>query len=382
MHFSTFIVKNIVRRPMRSCLTVMGVAVAVGAVVALVGISFGFERSFMAIYQKQKVDLLVYQAGQKNKQVSSLPLALRDKIAAVPGVKLVHPGLMDQIGGIDALEPIGALIQGWEADSPFLAQFEFESGRKFEDGHNNEVVLGKKLAITLDLKVGDELPLLEKHKFKVVGIADTKTVLENGMMFMNLAALQGMMGKNQQNMVTGFGVCVADNTSEEAIRDVQKRISGIPGLDTKLDVQTTKDLVNTTTEIRFIRAMAWVTSTIALFIGAIGMLNTMIMSVFERTKEIGVLRAIGWGRFRVVKMILMESILLSLFGGVVGTIGAMLLIMLLSQFPAAAGVVDSNLAPTVIFEGFLIALGVGFLGALYPAYRGAQLLPTEALRHE
>jgi putative ABC transport system permease protein len=112
------------------------------------------------------------------------------------------------------------------------------------------------------------------------------------------------------------------------------------------------------------------------------MLNTMIMSVFERTKEIGVLRAIGWGRWRVVKMILMESILLSLLGGAVGTVAAMLLTNVLSRFPIAAGFIEGNLAPSVILEGFLIALGVGLLGAAYPAYRGAQLLPTEALRHE
>ena len=111
------------------------------------------------------------------------------------------------------------------------------------------------------------------------------------------------------------------------------------------------------------------------------MLNTMIMSVFERTKEIGVL-AIGWGRLRVVKMIIMESMLLSVIGGVVGALGAIALAKVLSQVPAAAGVVDGNLAWTVILEGFLIALGVGFLGALYPAYRARQLLPTEALRHE
>jgi putative ABC transport system permease protein len=128
--------------------------------------------------------------------------------------------------------------------------------------------------------------------------------------------------------------------------------------------------------------MAWVTSTVALFIGSIGMLNTMIMSVFERTKEIGVLRAIGWGRWRVVKMILMESVILSLLGGALGAVGAIFLTKMLSHFPAAAGVIDGNLAPSVILDGFLIALGVGLLGAAYPAYRGAQLLPTEALRHE
>jgi putative ABC transport system permease protein len=182
----------------------------------------------------------------------------------------------------------------------------------------------------------------------------------------------------RKGLVTGFSITLEDR-SEEGVRRVAKQIAALAK---NLDVKTTKELVDSTSEIQFIHAMAWVTSTVALFIGAIGMLNTMIMSVFERTKEIGVLRAIGWGRWRVVKMILMESIILSLLGGAVGTIGAMILTNVLSRFPAAAGVIEGNLPPSVILQGFMIALGVGILGAAYPAYRGAQLLPTEALRHE
>jgi putative ABC transport system permease protein len=375
MRFSTFIVKNIVRRRMRSSLTIIGVAVAVGAVVALVGITFGIEQSFLAIYQNQNVDLLIYQAGQKNKQVSTLPVALKEKIAALPEVELVHEGLLDQIA-MDELD-MGLIVQGWDADSPFLDKFVFLSGRKYHRGAAQEVVLGKRAAASLNKKVGDTFTVLDNRILKVVGIINAKTIFENGMMFMNLDALQKIMG-GRKDMVSGFVVRLKDGYKNDA-----KAVAGkIMALDKQLDVQTTEDLVNTTTEIQFIRVMAWVTSTIALLIGSIGMLNTMIMSVFERTKEIGVLRAIGWGRFRVVKMIIMESMLLSVLGGILGTVGAIVLAKVLSNVPSAAGVVDGNLAPSVILEGFLIALGVGFLGALYPAYRGAQLLPTEALRHE
>jgi putative ABC transport system permease protein len=379
MRFSNFIVKNIVRRRMRSTLTIVGVAAAVGAVVAFVGISFGFERSFMAIYQRQGMDLIVDQTGQKNKQVSSIPLAFGEKIAKIEGVKMVHPGLMDQIS-MEELEPLGLIVQGWKADSPLLAQFQYVSGRKFEDGKEEEVVLGKKLAATLDKKVGQEFTVLDDRTFKVAGIIDAGTTLEDGMMYMNLSALQKIMGR-RSDMITGFAVSLDDDTraSEESIQRVAKQIAA---LDKQLDVKTASELVKTTTELQFVRAMALVTSVIALFIGTISMLNTMIMSVFERTKEIGVLRAIGWGRFRVMKMIVMESMLLSIVGGVVGILGAILLAKVLSTVPAFSGVVDGKLAWSVLVEGFLIALGVGFLGALYPAFRGAQLLPTEALRHE
>jgi putative ABC transport system permease protein len=192
-----------------------------------------------------------------------------------------------------------------------------------------------------------------------------------------LADLQRFMGRNGQ--VSGFAVIV-EHPDDKA--EIERICQKIESLGKNLEATPTAEFVNSTTEIRFIHAMAWVTSAVALVIGAVGMLNTMVMSVFERTREIGILRAIGWGRWRVVRMILMESVLLSLAGGVVGTAGAIMLAHVLANQPAVSGMVDSYIAPGVILQGFIIALCVGLLGAAYPAYRGAQLLPTEALRHE
>jgi putative ABC transport system permease protein len=375
MRFSTFVIKNIVRRRVRSSLTIIGVAVAVGAVVALVGIAIGFEQSFLSIYQRQKVDLIVQQSGSKQKLLSALPEALGDRIAALPGVKTVYSSLLDWIE-MDELKPVGLLLQGLQPNSPLFNFWKITSGRKLQPGDTNQVMLGKNLAATLDKKPGDYVTVLEDQQFQVVGIFEAGTTYEDGMMLIMLDYLQKFMGR--KGLVTGFSLILEDR-SPEAIDRVSKAITGLAK---NLDVKTTQQLVDSTSEIQFIHAMAWITSTVALFIGAIGMLNTMIMSVFERTKEIGVLRAIGWGRWRVVKMILMESILLSLLGGVVGTVGAMILAKVLSTFPAAAGFIEGTLPPSVVLEGFMIALGVGLLGAAYPAYRGAQLLPTEALRHE
>ena len=106
--------------------------------------------------------------------------------------------------------------------------------------------------------------------------------------------------------------------------------------------------------------------------GAVFMLNTMVMSVFERTREIGILRAIGWRPWRIMRMILMESVLLSLGGGVVGTIGAIGLTWFLSRLPVVNGVDPAAITLAVIVvKGFVIALLVGLIGAAYPAYRGA-----------
>jgi len=377
MRFWTFVLKNVVRRRVRSCLTIIGMAVAVGAVVALVGISSGFEQSFLAIYQRQKVDLLVQQRGVKQKLTSVLDAKLADQFIKIPGVKQVNSGLVD-FTSMDELGPVGVLVQGWELDSPLMQALDVQpGGHHLTPADKKSVLLGERLAISLDKHVGDKMTIFDNEKYTVAGIFKGTTVYENGSMVVPLADLQRFMGRVGQ--VSGFAIIVEHPDDKAEIERIRQSIEG---MGKNLEATPTAEFVNSTTEIQFIHAMAWVTSAVALVIGAVGMLNTMVMSVFERTREIGILRAIGWGRWRVVRMILMESILLSLTGGIVGTAGAITLAHVLASQPSVSGMVDSYIAPRVIVQGFLIALCVGLLGAAYPAYRGAQLLPTEALRHE
>ena len=128
--------------------------------------------------------------------------------------------------------------------------------------------------------------------------------------------------------------------------------------------------------------MAWLTSAVALLIGGFGMMNTMIMAVHERTKEIGILRAIGWGRGRIVRMILLESLVIGVVGAIVGGIGASILVRLLTRVPTVSGLIDGRIEPRFFVYGLLLALAVGLIGGLLPAYRASRLLPTVALRYE
>jgi putative ABC transport system permease protein len=190
-----------------------------------------------------------------------------------------------------------------------------------------------------------------------------------------LSELQRLM--DRPNEVTGLLVEAEPGTGREQLAELQRQIAAL-GPD--ISAEPTGEYVSSINQIRVSRAMAWLTSVIALVIGSIGILNTMIMSVFERTREIGTLRAIGWRKSRIVGMIVGEGLLLSVLGGVVGTLAAMAMLSVLSNMPATSGVIDGRIAPAVVAQGFVIAVLVGVAGAAYPAWWGASLLPTEALR--
>jgi putative ABC transport system permease protein len=172
-------------------------------------------------------------------------------------------------------------------------------------------------------------------------------------------------------------VQVDDPTDVARVRAVAARIEE---LQSGLSAQPVSDFVKNVSQIRITRAMALLTSTISLVLGAIGVLNTMVMSVFERTREIGTLRAIGWKKLRVMRMILSESLLLSLLGGAVGALGAIIMLRVLSRMPLTSGLIEGDVGLPVILQGFAIAAVVGLLGAAYPAYWGANLSPVEAMR--
>ncbi len=383
MYFFTFLLKNLFRRKARSILTIIGVAVAVCTLVTLQGVSDSFSDSFQENFVRKGVDLVITSKGVLIYN-SELEQRFADAIHQVPGVKTVSYSLNQTMeikrrGG----SSIPVQVIGWPLDSPDFAQLEVVSGRALQTDDRRGIMLGVKLAEVLDKTPGEDVEMVGET-FQVVGVFDSPTIFEKGAAVVRLEDLQEVMF--QEGKVTGFGVTIEPSADPEAaLETVAARIEQLTdeqGRSLRLAAEPAEKYVQGFLPIRIIDAMSKVTSLIALIIGAVSMLNTMIMSVLERVREIGILRAIGWRRSRIIRMVLGESLLLSSMGAIIGVSIAFAVTYLLAHWPMTSGYVSGAIAPRVLFQGFVVAWLVGLIGGIYPAYRAANLLPTEALRHE
>ncbi len=374
MRFTTIAWRNLLRRPTRTLLTVGGLGVAVAAVVALVGIADGFERTFVDLYHDRQVELIVQRATNASDLNGQIDPARRGKIQEIPGVKEVFPGLMDVISLVD-YDLTHVIVVGWEPGSRQMKRLEIMAGQSLTPGDHGKAIIGKTLAANTGFKVGDKLPMYGE-RVEVKGIYDGHNVFENGGLFVPLDDLQRMM---DTKLVTVFSISLEHPDDPAELAAVKRRVEK---MDRSLLAQPVTDFVGNVGQIKLARVVAWAVSAIAVIIGAIGMLNTMVMSVAERVREIGALRAIGWTKGRVMSIIFCESILLSVGGAALGTVAAIGLTKFLSGFHVTSGVIQGQIAPPVMAEGFLVAILVGVSGAAFPAFWGASLSPAEAMRRK
>ena len=375
MRLTTLVLRNIFRRRARSVLTITGVAVAVGAMVAVVGIARGLEQSMLSLFQDRGVDLVVVRAGGLQGMNSVLDEKLGERIRAVPGVRAVSGGLAQAISFEDR-DLFGVLVRGVPPDSFLLRDLKITSGRRLEPGDGRKALVGKVLAMNLGKQVGDKFDLVPHEPFEVVGIYESLNVFENGSMFVPLPELQRIMGQNGE--VNAFTV-VTDRSDKQSLEELRSRIKALAP---HIEAMPTREYVENTVQIRMAGAAAWLLSTIILWVAMILVAVTMLTAVFERTRELAVLRAIGWRKSSVIRLILMESIALGLLGAVVGTLLAVAITRVLGAFTEFGRLVAGHIGVPIMVQGFVIALILGVLGGLYPAYRAGQLLPTEGLRHE
>jgi putative ABC transport system permease protein len=372
MRISTIAGKNLLRRPARSASTAFGMTIAVAAVVALIGVSQSLESSFLDLYYHGGADLVVQPRGGAVQLSKGIKLAFGERLKGLPGVHRVISGLMDMVSFEDS-NLFMVIVNGWEPDSVPLERAHILSGRRLQRGDGRKVMLGRILADNLDKKTGDRVQLYGQD-FEVIGVFESFSVYENGAVFMLLDELQRQMDRPGE--VTGFVVDCADK-QPSAVAEVRRQIEA---LNPEVAATPCAEFVNSLSQLKIVRTMSWFTSTFAIVIGAIGVMNTMAMSIFERRGEIASLRAMGWRKWRVAQLVLNESLILSIVGAVLGIGIGLAIGALLVHWRPTSGLVQGDISPLAICEGILVALGIGLVGAAVPAYRCTQLPIADTLR--
>jgi putative ABC transport system permease protein len=235
-------------------------------------------------------------------------------------------------------------------------------------------VLGRNAAEVLKKKIGDPIQI-DTRELTVVGIVDGGAFVENGAVILSLPLLQDITGN--QNRINIIDVRVTPSTSEAQVKELCKQIDVlIP----EAKAMLAGDHIGDSQAFRFVQAMSWGTSLLAVLVGVLGVMNTMLMSVFERTHEICILLALGWRRGRIVRMVLLESALLGLLGGIVGVLLGVAGVQILESAPTIRGLLEADLSPGLLVVSVGIAVLVGLLSGLYPAWRSSRLAPSAALQ--
>ena len=370
MTFFTIVVRGLMRRPVRTGLTLVGISIGIAAVVALVGISRGFEQSWATGMKARGTDVVVSNMGSA---LAPKPFSasVRDRIARLPQVAAACSIFVD-LTSIEDSSMVVVSARAWGGFS--WENLKLISGRMPKDAMEPVVVLGQTAAETLKKKIGDPIQL-ETKELSVVGIVDGGALVENGSVILSLPLFQEISGN--EGKINVIDIRAAPAMSED---DVKRLCEQINSLVPEARAMVAGEHLGNSQAYRFIRAMSWGTSLLAVIVGVLGVMNTMLMTVFERTQEICILLAIGWKRSRIMSMVLCESALLGLLGGVVGVLIGTLGVKVIETLPAIHDLLEPDLSARLMVNSVAIAVLVGVISGLYPAWRSSRLTPSLALQ--
>ena len=394
MSYLKFILKNPFRNKTRGILAVVGIAIGIMVIVALGMVTGGLKDSTTTTLKAGAAEVSVAQVGSGGfgssgridesrvtdiRNISGIKDTagmLRAVNTSTTGSSLSSSNGGGNSAGSGSAGGMGGFsVTGMDPAKLSLAGIDNVTGAFYTNDSNDQVIIGKTASTTINKGVGDTIVLFGKD-FTITGVFETGSFITDGGAFMSLSALQNLT--NNDNMVSSIAVKIDNNANAT---EVGKSIED--AYPNELSTTTAASMEGRMNNaLSSIDTASWAISILAIIIGGVGVINTMIMSVFERTREIGVLKAVGWKEKRILTMILGESIVLTLIAAVVGTVIAVAGVVALLSFSSIGGVIKPSFAPEIFIRAFVVAFVVGIIGGLYPAYRASRLRPTEALRYE
>ncbi|MCP4153953.1 MAG: FtsX-like permease family protein [bacterium] len=394
--------KSIMKNRMRSLLTMLGIIIGVGAVIALVSVGQGASGEIQGEISSLGTNLLIVMPGTArtggiSRGASSLNTLSMDDVKRLEEearyLEYVSPiiGAQGQVvargknwsTGVNGVSTTYLDIRNWKLEQgAFFTEKDVRSRRKV-------AVLGKTV---VDELFGDENPVgsgirIRNVPFTVIGVLEEKG--------------QNMMGKDQDDVIImpystalyrlsdgkTVSIIMASAVSTENMEDAQEEMTRLlraehrlkPVEDNDFHIRTQTEMVSTASTVTGVLTMLLgVIASISLLVGGIGIMNIMLVSVTERTREIGIRMAIGARGGDVLTQFLIESVILSLLGGIIGIITGVALGKTICSIIGMGYVID----PYIVLLSFIFSGAVGVFFGLYPARKASRLDPIEALHYE
>jgi putative ABC transport system permease protein len=372
MSFIGLIGHDLWTKKVRTVLTALAVAIGVLTVVTLGVVTDSLRSSAAAVLQTGKADFTVAQKGVDGALNSVVDDAQVNRLRQTPGVTSAIGALVvltDLDGDHPAFLEIGLTP---ESLTPFGVRM--VAGHPFSATASNEVLLGWRAADNLGKRVGDTINISGGPK-TIVGIYNTGQAFGDGGSMFPLTYLQGEERKS--GTVTLAFVQVAHGIKIDAVRRQIEHDN--PSLAT---VRLVSEFGRVDRTLDYLNAAGQGATYLALVIGTVIVMNTMLLSFVERTREFGVLRAIGWSRRRLAGLILGEALMISLLGAVVGVALSFGAAAILETLPAIRGILHTQFDAADFWRALYTAGLIGLLAAVYPALRAGNLRPLAALRRE
>lgn len=370
MAFAAFALKGLLRQRARTTLTTLGIAIGITTVVALGAITSGLRTTSAGLITAGGADFMVAQAGASDLTFSTVSIADWRALQRRPEIARATGALLEvtKVGNRPYFPFFGYDAAGLRSGIVTAVR-----GRLPAAG-TTEAAVGEQGAKDAGVDVGGTIEA-KGMRFRVVGVFHAADTFHSAGAVIPLAAAQRLSGKH--SVVTLVHVTLRQGVDPAPAAAAIER--DFPELTT---VRTVDEYSKVDQGFKMLDAANLAITVIAVGAGGIGVMNTMIMSVFERTREIGILRAVGWRGSRILRMVLTEALLLCLIAALVGIVLGIAASRAVVLVPSISSFLTPAYPLAVFVRALLVGVVVALGGALYPALRAVRLSPVEALRHE
>lgn len=391
--------KSLSANKLRTLLSMLGIIIGVGAVISMLALGTGAQKQVLSSMQAMGTDMLIVRPGQAGfrgvAQGNQDNLTIRDAESLLEKVPAVHQ-IAPVVSGSVQMKYFGKNVRSTLTGTALtyfaIRNFEIEKGRSFTeaetDSHGRVAVIGPQTAENL-FGMSDPLEKVIKLNginFKVVGILKSKGDQgwfnpDDQVIIPYTTAMNQVLGLEYLREIDLQVTPGADiNKAQDQATEVLRRNHRLQeGAENNFNIRNQAETIETASSFsRIFTVLLGGIASISLLVGGIGIMNIMLVTVTERTREIGVRKAIGAQKKDILLQFLLESILLSCTGGIIGVLVGVVLALVIGKFTQFPAVIE----PLSVVLAFSFAAGVGVFFGFYPAQKAASLDPIEALRYE